>query len=102
MPGVWQSRVREAVEDARRAWDSGIRAILLFGLPEYKDDIGSSSWDPAGPVQHAIEAIKRAVPEISVMADGCLREYTDHRHRRGVCDHRGTKGIDNHTTLARL
>ncbi len=102
MPGVWQSRVREAVEDARRAWDSGIRAILLFGLPEYKDDIGSSSWDPAGPVQHAIEAIRRAVPEISVMADVCLCEYTDHGHCGVIVDHRGTKEIDNDQTLALL
>ena len=55
MPGVLQLRVREAVEEARRAFDAGIRAVLLFGLPEMKDGIGSSSWDPTGPVQSAIE-----------------------------------------------
>ena len=47
MPGVWQLRVREAVDEARRASDLGVRSVLLFGLPEYKDAIGSSSWDPA-------------------------------------------------------
>jgi porphobilinogen synthase len=102
MPGVWQNRVRECVEDARRAWDSGIRAILLFGLPEFKDEIGSASWDPAGPVQLATEAIKRAVPEMSVMADVCLCEYTDHGHCGVIVDHRGTKEIDNDQTLALL
>src|SRR5260370_22772598 len=99
MPGVWQSRVREAVEDARRAWDSGIRAILLFGLPEYKDDIGSSSWDPAGPVQHAIEAIRRAVPEISVMADVCLLQDTDHGHSPVLRHPRGTQEVGKDQTL---
>jgi porphobilinogen synthase len=54
MPGVWQNRVREAVEESRRASDAGIRAVLLFGLPEYKDAMGSASWDPSGPVQSAI------------------------------------------------
>jgi len=47
MPGVYQLRVRDAVDEAKRAADLGIRAVLLFGLPEYKDGIGSSSWDPA-------------------------------------------------------
>ena len=80
MPGVWQNRVRDVVEETRRAWDNGIRAVLLFGLPEYKDEIGSASWDPSGPVQAAIEGVKRAVPEMTVMADVCLCEYTDHGH----------------------
>src|SRR5437016_6706825 len=47
MPGVWQYRVREVVEECRRAHDAGLRAVLLFGLPEWKDATGSSSWDPA-------------------------------------------------------
>jgi porphobilinogen synthase len=86
MPGVWQNRVREAVEESRRAFDAGVRAVLLFGLPEFKDAIGSASWDPSGPVQAAIEAIKRAVPQMAVMADVCLCEYTDHGHC-GVVEH---------------
>jgi len=102
MPGVWQLRVREAVNEARRASDLGVRSVLLFGLPEYKDAIGSSSWDPSGPVQSAIEAIKRAVPEMTVMADVCLCEYTDHGHCGVIVDHNGTKEVDNDQTLPLL
>ena len=98
MPGVFQNRVREAVDDARRAYDAGVRAVLLFGLPEFKDAIGSSSWDPSGPVQKAIEAIKRAVPQMSVMADVCLCEYTDHGHC-GVIE---GQDVNNDATLPLL
>jgi porphobilinogen synthase len=80
MPGVHHNRVRDAVDECRKAADAGIRSVLLFGLPEKKDAIGSSSWDPTGPVQMAIQAIKRAVPEMVVIADVCLCEYTDHGH----------------------
>ncbi len=102
MPGVWQLRVREAVDEARRAFDLGIRSVLLFGLPEYKDAIGSSSWDPSGPVQSAIEAIKRAIPQMTVMADVCLCEYTDHGHCGVIVDHNGVKEVDNDQTLPLL
>jgi porphobilinogen synthase len=102
MPGVYQLRVREAVDEAKRAADLGIRAILLFGLPEYKDAIGSASWDPSGPVQSAIEAIKRAAPEMAVMADVCLCEYTDHGHCGVIVDHDGVKDVDNDQTLPLL
>jgi len=102
MPGVWQLRVREAVDEAKRAYDLGIRALLLFGLPEYKDGIGSASWDPAGPVQSAIGAIKRAVPQMTVMADVCLCEYTDHGHCGVIVDRNGTKDVDNDQTLPLL
>jgi porphobilinogen synthase len=102
MPGVWQLRVREAVDEARRAFEHGVRSVLLFGLPEYKDAIGSSSWDPSGPVQAAIEAIKRAVPEMTVLADVCLCEYTDHGHCGVVVDRNGTKEVDNDQTLPLL
>ncbi len=102
MPGVFQSRVREAVDDARRAFDAGVRAVLLFGLPEYKDGIGSASWDPSGPVQSAIEAIKRAVPDMTVLADVCLCEYTDHGHCGVIVEHGGVKDVDNDQTLPLL
>ncbi|HET7705720.1 MAG TPA: porphobilinogen synthase [Thermoanaerobaculia bacterium] len=102
MPGVWQMRVREVVEEASRAFDSGIRAVLLFGLPEYKDATGSSSWDPSGPVQLAIEGIKRQVPQMTVMADVCLCEYTDHGHCGVIVDRNGTKDVDNDQTLPLL
>jgi porphobilinogen synthase len=102
MPGVFQLRVREAVEEARRAYDAGIRAVLLFGLPEVKDAIGSSSWDPSGPVQAAIEGIKRQVPDMTVMADVCLCEYTDHGHCGVIVDRNGVKDVDNDQTLPLL
>jgi porphobilinogen synthase len=102
MPGVMQLRVRDAVDAARRAFDSGVRAVLLFGLPERKDGIGSSSWDPTGPVQSAIEAIKRHIPEMTVMADVCLCEYTDHGHCGVIVDHDGVKDVDNDQTLPLL
>jgi len=102
MPGVWQNRVADAVDDCKRAADAGVRAVLLFGLPEYKDGIGSSSWDPAGPVQSAIEGIKRAVPEMTVMADVCLCEYTDHGHCGVIVDRNGIKDVDNDQTLTLL
>jgi porphobilinogen synthase len=102
MPGVFQLRVREAVEEAQRAYDAGVRAVLLFGLPEFKDGIGSSSWDPSGPVQAAIEAIKRSVPAMTVMADVCLCEYTDHGHCGVIVDHNGVKDVDNDQTLPLL
>jgi porphobilinogen synthase len=80
----------------------GIRAVLLFGLPESKDGIGSSSWDPSGPVQSAIEAIKRHVPELAVIADVCLCEYTDHGHCGVIVERDGVKDVDNDQTLPLL
>jgi porphobilinogen synthase len=102
MPGVWQNRVREAADEARQAFDLGIRSVILFGLPAYKDAIGSSSWDPTGPVQSAIAAIKRAVPEMAVIADVCLCEYTDHGHCGVIVDRDGVREVDNDQTLPLL
>ena len=98
MPGVWQNRVRDVVEESRRAYDAGIRAVLLFGLPEWKDATGSSSWDAHGPVQKAIEGIKKAVPQMAVLADVCLCEYTDHGHCGVIVDGE----VDNDQTLPLL
>ena len=102
MPGVYQLRAREAVDESLRAFEAGIRAVLLFGLPEYKDGIGSSSWDPSGPVQAAIEGIKKNVPQMAVMADVCLCEYTDHGHCGVIVDRNGVKDVDNDQTLPLL
>jgi porphobilinogen synthase len=102
MPGVFQLRVRDAVDEARRAHDLGVRAVLLFGLPELKDGIGSASWDPSGPVQSAIDGIKRAVPDMTVLADVCLCEYTDHGHCGVIVERNGVKEVDNDQTLPLL
>jgi porphobilinogen synthase len=102
MPGVHQNRVRDVIDEVRRASDAGIRAVLLFGLPETKDSIGSSSWDPSGPVQGAIEAIKKVAPEMVVIADVCLCEYTDHGHCGVVVERNGVRDVDNDQTLPLL
>ena len=102
MPGVWQMRVRDIVETASRAWDHGIRAVLLFGIPEFKDAIGSASFDPSGPVQAATSAIKRSVPGMTVMTDVCLCEYTDHGHCGPIVDRNGIKDVDNDQTVELL
>ncbi len=82
MPGVCQLSVDEAVSEARGAAADGLRAVLLFGLPDQtdKDSTGSAAWDPEAPVQAAARAIKQAVPGLLVMTDVCLCEYTSHGH----------------------
>jgi len=86
MPGVFNLSVDEAVREATAAMGDGIRAVLLFGLPDEKDDIGSSAFDPEGPVQSAVRALKAAAPEMLVITDVCLCEYTDHGHCGIVID----------------
>lgn len=80
MPGNYHWSVDLVVEEAAAAWQEGIPAVLLFGIPEYKDAQGSAGWREDGPVQRAIRALKRAVPELVVMTDVCLCDYTDHGH----------------------
>lgn len=86
MPGVSQLSVDEAVAEARRAWDDGVPAVLLFGLPPHKDDIGSGAYDARGPVQEAVRAIRRDLPEMVVITDVCLCEYTAHGHCGVIVD----------------
>jgi porphobilinogen synthase len=80
MPGQYNLSVEGAVDAAREAWDLGIPGVILFGIPEKKDPVGSEAWDDRGVVQRAIRDIKRAVPDLVVMADACFCEYTDHGH----------------------
>ena len=80
MPGVFNLSVDEAVTEVRAARADGVRSVLLFGLPDQKDDIGSTAYDPEAPVQSAIRAIKRELPDVLVVTDVCLCEYTDHGH----------------------
>src|SRR5437879_5079768 len=86
MPGVFQLSVDEAVKETTAAKADGIRSVLLFGLPDHKDDIGSAAYDPEAPVQCAIRALKREVANVLVMTDVCLCEYTDHGHCGIVVD----------------
>ena len=99
MPGVYHQSVDRVADDARAAASLGIPAVLLFGLPPYKDERASSLADPDGVVQQAIKAIKKAAPDLLVIADVCACEYTSHGH----CGILGTDGIvDNDRTLELL
>ena len=80
MPGVSQLSVDEAVREADAAARDGIRAVLLFGLPDRKDDAGSAAFDADAPVQSAVRAIKQSVSSLLVVTDVCLCEYTSHGH----------------------
>jgi hypothetical protein len=80
MPGQYNLSVDKATEAAARAHDLGIPAVLLFGIPEHKDAVGSEAWKDTGVVQKAIRSIKKQCPGLMVMVDGCFCEYTDHGH----------------------
>ncbi len=80
MPGVFNLSVDEVVNEAREVRGLGILAVILFGLPERKDEQASGAWDPDGIVQRAARAIKTAVPDLIVIADVCLCEYMSHGH----------------------
>lgn len=80
MPGHAQLSVDRVVERAREAADTGVGGMIFFGVPDTKDEIGSSAWDPLGPVPQAIEAVTARVPTLVTWADVCLCEYTSHGH----------------------
>jgi len=87
MPGVFNLSVDEAVKEVEAAKADGVKSVILFGLPDRKDDVGSLAYHPEAPVQSAIRAIKRATPDVLVATDVCLCEYTDHGHCGIVIDH---------------
>jgi porphobilinogen synthase len=102
MPGVQRLPLAAAVEEAREAAALGLAGVLLFGVPAEKNSEGSAAWEEEGVVQLAIAAIKRAVPELLVITDVCLCEYTDHGHC-GVLDIAShPPRIDNDATLKLL
>ena len=80
MPGIFQLSINHAVEEARMARELGIPGVLLFGIPGEKDEAASGAYDPEGVVQLATRAIKEAVPDLLVITDVCLCEYTSHGH----------------------
>ena len=95
MPGVCQTSVDETVRDARQAERLGIGGVLLFGIPDVKDAVGSSAWDDRGPVQEAVRVLKRETPQLVVITDVCMCEYTDHGH----CGVLKDGDVDNDATL---
>jgi len=98
MPGVAQMSVENALRAARETHAAGVPAIILFGIPQYKDAQGSEAWDDNGPVQRAIREIKEHVPGLAVITDVCMCEYTDHGH----CGVIVGNDVDNDATLELL
>src|ERR671933_1946053 len=80
MPGVFNLSVDEVAREAASAFDVGVPAVILFGLPESKDETASGAYAARGIVQQAIRAVRRSAPEMVVIADTCLCEYTSHGH----------------------
>jgi len=80
MPGVFNLSVDEIANEASAAFDAGVKGIILFGLPESKDETGTGAYHEDGVVQQAIRAVKKSAPQLVVMADTCLCEYTSHGH----------------------
>ena len=103
MPGQFQFSVDTAVETVRRWAGKGIRAVLLFGLPDEKDACGSEAWNDRAAVQRLTAEIKRALPEMLVITDVCLCEYTDHGHCGSLAQRAdGSRDVDNDATLELL
>jgi len=80
MPGVYNLSIDETTKEVSAAYDAGVRSIILFGLPESKDELASGAYAEDGIVQRAIRSIRQSTPEIIIMADTCLCEYTSHGH----------------------
>ncbi len=95
MPGCYQESVDKIINHAREIYRLGVPSIILFGIPEHKDEKGSSAYDEHGVVQKAIKAIKNAVPELYVITDVCMCEYTSHGH----CGIIKNGDVDNDLTL---
>ena len=102
MPGIDHLSIAHAVQEAGEAQRLGIPAVLLFGLPAAKDDNGSGAWDDEGIVQLATRAIKEAHPELIVITDLCLCEYTSHGHCGVLHDTAHGVAVDNDATLELL
>jgi porphobilinogen synthase len=96
MPGVFRESVDRTVTRVREAAAVGIRAVLLFGIPDSKDSTGSGSYDPEGAVQRAVRALREELPDLVIITDTCLCEYTDHGHC-GLLNEQ--MDVDNDSTL---
>ena len=98
MPGIYQQSIEHIVAEAQEVYNLGIPAVLLFGIPETKDAVGSDAYSETGIIQETIRAIKRAVPGLAVITDVCMCEYTDHGHCGLIKD----GDVDNDSTLELL
>jgi len=98
MPGIYQQSIENIVEEAREVHSLGIPAVILFGIPEKKDAVGSDAYSEQGIIQETIRAIKKELPELAVITDVCLCEYTDHGHCGIIRDN----DVDNDPTVELL
>ncbi len=98
MPGIYQQSIDNIVIEAREVYELGIPAVILFGIPETKDAVGSDAYSDSGIIQNTIRAIKQEVPELIVITDVCMCEYTDHGH----CGIIKNGDVDNDATLELL
>ncbi|HEX6044482.1 MAG TPA: porphobilinogen synthase [Pyrinomonadaceae bacterium] len=80
MPGVYNLSIDETTKEVSEAYDKGVRSVILFGLPESKDELASGAYAEDGIVQRAIRAVRQSTPDVLIMADTCLCEYTSHGH----------------------
>jgi len=101
MPGIMQWPLEQLGREVERVADLGIPAVLLFGLPEQKDEVGSEAYNPQGIIQQAIRRIKAATPDILVITDVCLCEYTSHGHC-GVIKNGSVQNDESLTLLAQM
>jgi len=103
MPGCFHLSVDEAAAEAQKCRALGINSLILFGLPSKKDPLGKEAYDPKGPVPEAVRLIKKSVPDMAVLTDVCLCEYTSHGHCGVVKKTRGGEmQVDNDCTLELL
>jgi porphobilinogen synthase len=98
LPGVHRLSPDEALAETQKLAAAGIRAVILFGIPERKDETGSEAWDEGGAVQDTVRLLKRSAPDVAVMTDVCLDEYTSHGH----CGVLRGEEVDNDATLPLL
>ncbi len=98
MPGIYQQSIDNIVAEAKEVYELGIPAVILFGIPEEKDAVGSDAYCDSGIIQNTIRALKEALPELTVITDVCMCEYTDHGHCGLIKD----GDVDNDSTLELL
>jgi porphobilinogen synthase len=102
MPGVFQLSPDELEKEVREAAELGIGGVLLFGIPDKKDSLGSDSCSKDGIIQQAVRAVKRAAPDLLTVTDVCFCEYTDHGHCGVLDDATGRADVNNDATLELL
>lgn len=98
MPGIYQQSIDNIVAEAKEVYELGIPAVVLFGIPEEKDAVGSDAYCSHGIIQNTIRALKKEVPELTIITDVCMCEYTDHGHCGVIKD----GDVDNDATLELL